>query len=388
MTLRKLRSLKSKHIGDKSWRAFLEYLTGDVPMLPTLHEQVAEGTARTLLPIWMKNCADNLDYIRFGDNVKREIPVDYHQQTFADVMENTPVLESEPDFPTIESPIEEVNGVKVKFGSKGSAVVVGRGPSLFENKHCEVLAKAVADGTYKGKIVASDGGLVPCLEAGLIPDFVVTVDGAPVIKKFFDHPLVQQHGSKIKWITTVTVHHSVYLAARAAGMQVYWFQPIFDDWRQNESWTRLQVLLSRTEKFDRGVPRAQAGGNAGAFAWITAMSILKRSPVALIGIDLGYPEETPLEKTQYYSSVFRIANGDVSLIKRSYKHFYHPVFKKKAYADHVFYHYREAFIEMQLEVPAWYRLYGGTINCTEGGTLFSPEIKSMMFKEFLEKWQK
>lgn len=383
MTLRKLRSLKSRHIGMKGWREFFEYLTRDVQLSPTIHERVAEGTSRTLLPIWMKNYADNLPYIRYGDDVEMQIPEDYHQQTFADLVKFTPILEPDPEYPTAKGEVGEIKDMKVKNPVEGSAIVVGRGPSLFENKHCEMLYKS----RYQGVIVASDGGLIPLLEAGVVPHVVVTVDGAPVIKKYFDHPLVQKHGHEMKWICTVTVDHSVYLTAKKAGLQTYWFNPIFDDWRQNESWTRLQVLLSTTEKFNRGVPRAQAGGNAGAFAWITAMSIFKRSPVALIGIDFGYPEETKLEDTQYFSSVMRVAKDDVSVIKKAYKQFYHPTFKKKAYVDLVFYHYRQAFIEMQRETALWYKLYGGTINCTEGGTLWGPGIKCMKFADFLDEYK-
>jgi len=384
MTLRKLRSLKSKHIGSKSWREFFEYLTRDVNLQPTLHERVQEGTARTLLPTWMKNYADNLPYIRYGDNVKIEIPEDYHQQTFADLVEPTPILEPDPEYPTAKGEIGEITGMNVKNPVKGSAIVVGRGPSLFKHKHCEMLY----ENKYQGMIVTSDGGMIPLLEAGVVPDVVVTVDGALIIKKYFDHPLVREHGHKIKWIVTVTVNHEVYKTAKKAGLRTYWFNPMFDDWRQNESWTRLQVLLSRTDKFNRGIPRAMTGGNSGAFAWITAMEIFKRSPIALIGFDQGYPEGTKLEDTQYYSSVLKMAKGDVSVIKKTYKHFYHPVFKTKAYVDLIFYHYRQAFLEMQQETALWYKLYGGTINTTEGGTLFGKDIKCMKLKEFLSKYRR
>jgi hypothetical protein len=219
----------------------------------------------------------------------------------------------------------------------------------------------------------------------VIPQVVVTVDGAPIIKKYFEHPLVSKYGHLMKWIVSITVNHEVYLTAKKAGMQTYWFNPMFDDWRQNESWTRLQRLLSRTDKFMRGVPAANSGGNSGACAWIMAMSVFKRAPIALIGMDLGYPEGTKLEDTQYYSSALREAKGDATILRRTYPKFYHPDFKENAFVDMVFYHYRQAFLEMQQTTPLWYHLCGGTYNCTEGGTLFGPNIKCQRFSQFLEE---
>jgi len=374
MTLRKLRSTKSKTIGNKGWGEYLQYLSRGVDLSPTLHERVQFGTFTNLLKMWMQNLADNLPFIRHGETA----------QTIADIAVPEPVIEQQSEFSEIESPIVEKNGVKLKDAPAGSAIVVGRGPSLFENKHCELLQKS----DYKGLIVASDGGLIPLIESGVIPNFVVTVDGAPVIKKYFDHPLVQENGDKIKFVCTTTINHQVMLTAKELGMQIYWFSPIFDDIRDLESFTRLQKLLTTTDAKEHGVPRLNSGGNSGACAWNLAMSVFKRAPVCLIGIDFGYPETVPLEHTQYYAQILEEAKGDVSIIKKAYNTFYHPTFKKKAYVDFVFYHYRQAFLELQQLAPLWYRLYGGTINCTEGGTLFGPGINCMTFKEFLTKYKR
>ena len=383
-TLRKLRSLKSKQVGQKSWAEWFKYLTRDTALNPTLHERIQEGTAKTLLPRWMQNYSDNLPYIRFGIDTKIEIPKEPHQSTIADLVNRTPILEMDPEYPKTKGPVSTHKGMKVKNAPKGSAIVVGRGPSLFKHKHCEQLRES----GYGGLIIASDGALTPLLDAGVVPDIVVSVDGSPVIKKYFEHPRLKKYGNKIKWIVTVTVSNEVFQTAKKAGMQIYWFNPMFDDWRQNESWTRLQVLMSRTDKFPMGVPRANAGGCSGNCAWILAMSLFKTAPVCLIGMDAGYPEGTKLEDTQYFSSVLKEAKGDVGIIKRAYKHFYHPTFRTKSFCDFVFYHYRQAFLEMQQSTPIWYRHYGGTINATESGTLFGPGIKCMYFKEFLSKYPK
>ena len=383
-TLRKLRSLKTTYIGTQGWAEFLKYLTREVNLEPTLHERVQQGTYKNLLNLWMQNFGENLPYIRYGDDVQVTIPENYHQQTIADLVQPTPLLESDPDYAKSDAPITEYKRIKVKYPPKSSAIVVGRGPSLFQHKHCEMLAES----NYQGLVVSSDGALISLLEAGVCPDVVVSVDGAPIIKKYFEHPLVQKHGKNIKYIASVTISHEVYQAAKKAGMKTYWFNPIFDDWRQNESWTRLQVLMTRTNEFKMGIPRANSGGNSGAFAWIMAMSIFKASPISLIGLDMGYPEGTKLEDTQYYSSVLRIAEGNVAIIREAYKEFYHPTFKTKAFVDLVFNHYRQAFLDMQNATEPWYRLYGGTFNCTQGGTLFGSLIKCIPFREFLERYPK
>lgn len=817
-TFRKLRALKSRAVGNKGWDEYFRYLTRDASLSPSIHERVQEGTQQTLLQDWMENFANNLPFIRYGSLAQLMYPENYRQQTMADLAVLSPLLETEPEYADAKGEVTEKNGVKVKNAPAGSVVVVGRGPSLFQHGHLEMLADAQQKGEYTGIVVASDGGLIPCLESGVKVHTVVTVDGAPVIKKYFDHPLVREHGSEINWILSVTTHHDVYQAGVAAGLKAYWFNPMFDDWRQNESWTRLQRLLSRTDRYIRGVPAANSGGNcltadtivlgnshifqidqaligdsiwtfnpekmemektritqiipqginnvfelrtntrsikataehrflvlseekplfhklsafakkeiksqrkklgisrktlleycginsihtfkgiqskgkriqhdkllllldclkipfskeiiedtkthgrtqrkliwkplrdigigdrililredpetahspftvenfgettdnfmrivgafigdgwlrirkkggqisfafpngdksrekyinllektfkstvnsdqtqihiyskklalmfstiglhkkatektipewvfslphsqkkafveglidsdghvtdkgeicfefanrklveqlkilliclglrvdnvychtrkkiklnghiyhnakswrirvtthkrkrrntrkyasprdhreqlglphtlaldlvqsieplgkqevfdisvesnenfiangvvshnSGASAWVMAMDLFKRAPVALIGIDFGYPEGTPLDKTQYYSNILKLAKGDVKIIKEAYKEFYHPTFKTKAYVDLVFYHYRQAFLSMQDTTDMWYTMYGGTINATEGGTLFGPGITCMTFKEFLEKNKK
>ena len=390
-TFRRLRALKSRDVGQAGWDEWFKYITRDIKLEPTIHERIQEGTRTTLLEQWMCNYAENLINIRYGDEAKFIYPSDYRQRTLIDLMVPTPVLEGEDGFEDTKEVLGQkpsygyLGTTKCKFPPPGTAVVVGRGPSLFQHGHLQMLAKAIQDGSYKGMVIASDGGLLPCLEAGVVPHVVITVDGAPVIKKWFDHPLVEKHGKLMKWVASVTVNREVYQTARRNGLETYWFNPMFDDWRQNESWTRLQRLLSRTEQNMRGINAMNSGGNSGSAAWILGMSVFKRAPIALIGIDFGYPEGTNLENTQYFSSALKIANGDLNLLRKSYPKFHHPDFGTDAFVDMIFYHYRQAFIEMQQTTPLWYHLAGGTVNATEGGTLFGPNITCEPFAKFLEE---
>uniref|UniRef100_A0A6M3K6R7 DOD-type homing endonuclease domain-containing protein n=1 Tax=viral metagenome TaxID=1070528 RepID=A0A6M3K6R7_9ZZZZ len=237
--------MKAKSVGDQGWDAFLNYMSKDVNLQPTIHERVQLGTFKTLLKMWMDNFGDNLPFIRVD-------------KTVADMALPSPVMETESEYPQIKSSnIIKKDGINVKDPPLGSAIIVGRGPSLFEHKHCEMLANS----GYKGMIVTSDGGFITLMEAGVIPDVVVCVDGAPIIKKYFDHPEVKKHGHKIKLVCATTINHEVYLTAKAAGMQIHWFSPIFDDERDIESFTRIQKLMTISEANIHGVPRLNSGGN-------------------------------------------------------------------------------------------------------------------------------
>ena len=92
-TFRKLRALKSRAVGDKSWKEYLEYLTRDVSLEPSIHERVQEGTQLNLLQIWMMNFAENLPMIRYGDQATLSYPENYVQQSIASIVKRTPTFE-------------------------------------------------------------------------------------------------------------------------------------------------------------------------------------------------------------------------------------------------------------------------------------------------------
>ena len=355
--------LKKKQIDgyeDKTLEEYIQFLVRNIHLSPTHHDFVEAGTS-TLLELWMQNFADNLPYIRFGNNLKI---------TRGEFKSNNLSELAEQEYPTFDIP------------PKGSAIVIGRGPSIFNNKHLDLLAEKIHNGEYCGKICCSDGMLIECLKKDIIPDLTTTVDGSPIITKWYDHELVAKNASKIKVAMTDTVNHKVYELLNKMGCEIYWFTPLFDDWRSNESWTKMQRLMTKSEFQKDSLQALTAGGNTGTCAWVMALSLFKRAPIALIGIDFGYPERTNLENTPYYSSV--MDNQTSVAIKYAYMPVYHPFFKTNSTIDVVFTHYKESFLSMNVQAPAWFHTYGGTINCTEGGTLFGPNINCMYFKDFLE----
>lgn len=333
---------------DRTMREWLLYVARDVRIVPTQREMISESTKENLMRTWLQNFARNLPNILKG-------------KTIADLVPEKP---------------DEV--------PKGAAVVVGAGPSIYKYKHLELLAES----NFKGVIISTDRMLIPCLHHGIIPNLTVTVDGnREKIVKFYDDPLVDKYGEQLKAALITCVAPNVVKRLQKAKAEIYWYHPIFDDVRQSESLTKIIMDITSTEKDEKqyyykpkGVPSMTCGGNTGAASWIIAFELLKRSPIGLIGIDLGYLEGTPLEKTAYYNQLMQASGGDVTKIMPYYKEYYNPKSKRKVLTDLVFNHYREAWLEMAAITPAWVE----TVNCSWETTLFGPNIKQMRFEEFLQ----
>ena len=344
----KLRKKKEADgFGNREWAAWLTWLVRGVRVEDTFREHIQKQTAKTLLLTWMQNFSQNLPEM------------------------NKPGAKMVADLVPKRENLDE---------PRGSAIVIGRGPSVFKRGHLRMLAES----DYHGTILATDGILTECLKAGVIPDkyrdfLVVTVDGnREKIVKWYDDPLVDEHKG-IKAVLSTSVAHNVYERCGKAGIEVYWFHPLFDDYRSNESFSRLMTLMTTTEDHKRGIPKVSCGGNTGATSWVISHALLRHSPTCLIGLDMGYPEGTPLEQTHYFSGMMEATKGDVQAVRTAYREVVNPS-GEKAMADLVFWNYREAFLEMTRDVNPKFE----TWNCTESGTLFGEGIKWAKFSEFLE----
>lgn len=349
--------------GDKDLVEYFEYLFRNVKISTSIDDLISDSMKKGLFKIWVENFANNLNDIRYGKNISELVP-------------NNP---------------DEV--------PKGTAIVVGRGPSVFHYRHLELLSES----DYQGVVIATDGMLYECLKRGVVPNYVLSVDGnREKIVRWYGDPnidehssnvtdeerkrneecieLVNQYGKKIKAILITSVARNVFERCKEAGIEVYWFSPIFDDYRQNESFTRLQKMMTVSERNPNGVPAMVAGGNAGTCSWVFAHSILRRIPV-LIGIDFGYLEGTPLNETCYYDSLMKNSKSVEDIIP-TYAEVYNPFFKVNVLTDVVFQLYKKSFLDLCLNTPAW--VY--TIQCSKG-ILFSEnplhKIKCMEFEEFL-----
>lgn len=287
--------------------------------------------------------------------------------------------------------------------SKGlAAIAMSAGPSLHRRRTIE----RIRDSAFMGTIVAADGALGHCLRNGVVPDYVVTVDPHPYwIIRWFGDPdlktrpeddyfrrqdldpalnsrelerneelieLVNEHGPKIKVIIATCVAPNVTRRCLQAGMPLYWWNPICDDYDDPSGHTRRLYDLTKT-------PCMVTGGNCGASAWIFAKAILERDPVALVGMDLGYAPGTPLQRTQYYHELIKLYPED--RLQQAYITMPNPHLNETWFTDPTYYWYRQCFLDV-VKQSGW-----TAHNCTEGGTLFGEGIEWMALDHFITEQQ-
>jgi hypothetical protein len=288
--------------------------------------------------------------------------------------------------------------VEMPLGAGDAAVVVGAGPSLHRRRSLERLR---ASG-FAGTIVAADGALGACLRAGVVPHVVVSVDPHPErIVRWFGDPtlrtapaddyfrrqemdpehsrdelsanralveLVDAYGPKIKVAAATSAAPAVVERCEQARMELYWWNPMFDDYDKPDSLSRRLWKMN-------GLPCLNGGGNVGTAAWVLAHAVLGKRRIGLIGIDLGYAPGTPYEKTQYYPELRELL-GD--RYREAFIHAENPVTRETWFSDPAYHWFRDVFLEMAREADC------ETVNCTEGGLLFGPGIRTVPLDTFLQ----
>jgi hypothetical protein len=167
---------------------------------------------------------------------------------------------------------------------------------------------------FGGVIIATDGAYIQCLKAGIIPDWVVTIDphptriavlfGADSQDDYFertmsDHGFRQAQENKrlvdenhTKLVIGCSASESV--VERTKDFNRYWFAPLVDDPTQEGSITRQIVEATSCVALN-------TGGTVGTGAWAFACQILKSKNIAVVGMDFGYYSGTPLEQTQEWN---------------------------------------------------------------------------------------
>ncbi len=264
---------------------------------------------------------------------------------------------------------------------KTPAIVIGRGPSIYKNKHLEILAKS----SFDGMIVCTDGALISALKAGVTPDkfknfFVLTIDTQEHIKNLYIDETVKQYGNKIKCILSTTVPITTYETAKSFGMKIFWLHALFDYNKGKSSFNNIAGIMTKA-KHQRGLPAIQTGGNVGASAWVVAWSILKSSPVILLGIDHGYPAEMTWKEIDKYHKIPEGLSEDSEVFKKAYPTIFNPEFNCYVKQDPIFQYYSNALKEFIPRAPSWVK----TINATGGGAIFGNGITCMKFEDFLKQ---
>ena len=297
--------------------------------------------------------------------------------------------------PRVERSILEL--ADVALGEGDSAIVIGAGPSLHRRESVARLRKS----GYTCTIVAVDSALGACLRAGVVPHVVVSVDPhRERIVRWFGDPaltaapaddyfrrqemdpahaadevaanraliaLVDAHGPRMRAAVATSAAPAVVARCEAAGIAMYWWNPMYDDYDAPES-------VSRRLYEENGLPCLNGGGNVGTAAWVIAHAVLGKRRIGLIGIDFGYPPGTPYERTQYYPELRE-------MFGERYAEAFIPVDSpfggEPWFTDPAYYWFRNVFLDMAQTAEAT------TVNCTEGGVLHGPSVPLARLEDFL-----
>ena len=284
------------------------------------------------------------------------------------------------------------------LGKGATAIVIGAGPSLHRRRSLERLA---ATG-YAGAIVAVDSALGACLRQGIVPHVVVTVDPHPErIVRWFGDPaltapsaddyfrrqemdpahaedeiaanqrllqLVDRYGPQMRVAIATCAAPAVVDRCEKAGMRLYWWNPMYDDYDEPDS-------LSRRLHAENGLPCLNGGGNVGTAAWVVSHAVLGKTRIGLVGLDFGYAPGTSFTRTQYYPEL-RDMFGD--RFTEAFIHVENPFLGETWFTDPAYYWFRDVFLGMAREAGC------RTFNCTEGGVLFGDGVPMIALEAFVE----
>jgi|TARA_B100001964_G_C14253874_1_gene611299 hypothetical protein len=302
------------------------------------------------------------------------------------------------NLPYIENTIRDIK--KDIFDKPAKpALVISAGPSL----HLKESIESIKRSGFSGYIVTADGSLGYCLRNGVVPDYVVTVDPHPhrIIRWFGDPKLTKRpeddyfkrqdldpvmnndevtrndelielvngYGSQIKAVISTSVSPEITKRCIEAGMDLYWWNPLYDDYERPESCSKRVYQQNK-------VPCMVTGGNVGTSAWVFSHVILNSPEVLLVGMDFSYPPGTNVKNTQYYDMLKEIffENPEKGLIE-----IYNPYLKETWITDLAYCWYNEIFLKM---VPL---ASCKTYNCTEGGILFGKGVEFVPLSTGLER---
>lgn len=305
------------------------------------------------------------------------------------------------NLPYIKRSIVELQGERWPHEMGNSVLVITAGPSL----HRQNPAKLILESGYKGTIIAVDAALSYCLRNDLVPHYVVTVDPHRVLMlRWFGDPefdqrppddyfqrqeldptlgvdervknaqnieLVNRFGPHMKLVISTSVAVGVTRRCLDAGMTLYWWNPLYDDWEDPNSYTRRAYEMNH-------LPCMVGGGNVGTSAWVFAHSILEKQHVGLVGMDFSYPAGTPFFNTQRYYEMKEFFGEEN--IAQGYIQVYNPHLGETWFTDPTYEWYRQGFLDLVRRAPCV------TYNCTEGGIIFGEKIEWTSLKQFLANY--
>lgn len=284
-----------------------------------------------------------------------------------------------------------VNTIRDVRPNDRPCLVVCAGPSLYRQGTLSRL-RACAE---RINIIAADGAYIQCLRAGILPDFVITIDPHPTrIVRWFGDPdysensrnddyfqrqdldiafresaaetnaanIAEVDENKVALVICTAAPRNV--VSRTAGFERYWFAPLVDD--------PAGAGLTATICEATGCPSLNTGGTVGTAAWNFGHSVLGSRNIAIVGCDFGYYEDTPLENTQEWNmlkgsedvdAMFPFMDGHWGRCRTSPTYFW----------------YLHNMLDLLESADA------RIVNCTEGGLLKGERVDCMRIEEWLRQ---
>ena len=236
-----------------------------------------------------------------------------------------------------------------------------------ENKHKNQKAIIFSAGCHKdwldrdhlGKIysmkdrplvIACDHAIPLFVDKGYTPDYIVSVDGSPLIAKYFWRKLKE----KPKGVLLHTsIHPTTVEMVKAYEYPIYWFQH--------------HKRKELAELFVEGVDSIGAAGNVGTHAWLIALAVLKCKKVGLLDIEFAWSDEVP------YRDRDRVP-------RLLYEYFYNPHTKTKYIADTIYSLYMKNF-KQGYESKA--NKQERTVCLTKEGIIYESGIKYQSLEDYI-----
>jgi hypothetical protein len=145
---------------------------------------------------------------------------------------------------------------------------------------------------------------------------------------------------------------------RLVSFERFWFAPLVDD-PQSDGITKRITEATR-------LPALNTGGTVGTAAWSFAHSILGCRNIAVVGMDLGYYPDTPLEQTQS----FHMLKGNPEMYR------WEDTPYGRYFTDPTYFWYRQNLLDLleanQCQIT----------NCSEAGMLYGKNVKN----QSLDSW--
>ena len=344
--LKKNIMLHNKQFPDRkvTMRTFFKLLNTYSPLIQSLMtldprdsyvQQLGVNTAVNLAPLWTKNIADNLERIKKEHDIRE---------------------------------LKDIHAGK-------PAIVIGAGPSLLDNASHTDHLKLISEYRHKfdGVILIADRMLEPCLKQG-IGDYNCVVDGSEKIYQFFDNDTLRQYNNcpaklhDMKGIFATSTHKKV-VDAWLNG--IYFFVPSIPQEILPNATSLMADFTGNTD--------INAGGNCGMLAWNMA-AFMGCKEIAMVGMDMSYKINTPIEQTQAYGQYLRSIGKE--RVHEAFREGRHPFFKTPYRIDNIYQTFKTTAL-------IWIKAFKErgtcvTYNCTEGGALHGKGIEYMYLKEFLE----